>query len=590
MTPTAVSVVLSPVTPGASPSVAPLAVAGEPAPVASLPPASSPASGAAVPPSEAPTSNGSSDGAPSASVTSTGTAGASVAGQAVAVAIPGAGAGQGPTSVLAPGPVPAVPAAPPRPLAPQVGVGVGAPRGAAALPADDPSSSDDTDDEDPYSGLDDKLFDALPQFVSSLAPVDEVTTELAYAPQSLDAFDKVEVSVLIANATQGDTIAFHSVLRRLEKSKATLLWEANLCQAEAAMRDKEVRTDPVGMDRLGQLYFLLGATSPRLFVVPVTEFTAPPLTGTPPVPWRSYDSPLDLRRLLMWLSAKGRQESRLKDVLHRHQAALEGAMIALARVGDPANFTQEDPLRFRPRSRPRAATVPCVPADSSRCSFCCDVFNPTTQRHCPWSHVTVDLSVEWDEAVEKARVLAALAAGASPSVAGVVEAIGAREAARQAGRHGDVAPDTAFDTLMAIKCDLIDVEAAVPWETLNDPAGWSFEKRAQWLCTTRLAITVDQLLYSLFQLEVVLETDETVPVGGPEGAAQRRHSPWFAQWWYTHVPSRPAAQHVCTQAALATRLQNFEEALHFTRGDRPAVPSAGSITLTRVGRGKKRAR
>ncbi len=76
----------------------------------------------------------------------------------------------------------------------------------------------------------------------------------------------------------------------------------------------------------------------------------------------------------------------------------------------------------------------------------------------------MDLSVEWDEAAEKARVLAALAAGASPSVAGVVEAIGAREAARQAGRHGDVAPDTAFDTLMAIKCDLIDVEAAVPWE------------------------------------------------------------------------------------------------------------------------------
>ena len=70
---------------------------------------------------------------------------------------------------------------------------MGAPRGAAAPPADDPSSSDDTDDEDPYSGLDDKLFDALPQFVSSLAPVDEVTTELAYAPQSLDAFDKVHV-------------------------------------------------------------------------------------------------------------------------------------------------------------------------------------------------------------------------------------------------------------------------------------------------------------------------------------------------------------------------------------------------------------
>lgn len=42
---------------------------------------------------------------------------------------------------------------------------------------------------------------------------------------------QVEVSVLIANATQGDAIAFHSLLRRLEKSKATLLWEANLCQA-----------------------------------------------------------------------------------------------------------------------------------------------------------------------------------------------------------------------------------------------------------------------------------------------------------------------------------------------------------------------
>ncbi len=47
------------------------------------------------------------------------------------------------------------------------------------------------------------------------------------------------------------------------------------------------------------------------------------------------------------------------------------------------------------------------------------------------------------------------------------------------------------------------------------------EKRAQWLHSTRLAITVEQLLCSLFQLEVVLEADETVPVvGGPEGASQ----------------------------------------------------------------------
>ena len=48
-------------------------------------------------------------------------------------------------------------------------------------------------------------------------------------------WSQVEVSVLIANATQGDTIAFHSVLRRLEKSKATLLWEANLCQVRALL-------------------------------------------------------------------------------------------------------------------------------------------------------------------------------------------------------------------------------------------------------------------------------------------------------------------------------------------------------------------
>jgi hypothetical protein len=105
-----------------------------------------------------------------------------------------------------------------------------------------------------------------------------------------------------------------------------------------------------------------------------------------------------------------------------------------------------------------------VPPECRRCSFCCDVYNPVTQRHCPWSHITLDRAgtADWDDGAEKARVLSGLAQGAPQALVGVVEAIGAREAARQAGR--DTAADPAFDSLMALKCDLIDVEAAVPWE------------------------------------------------------------------------------------------------------------------------------
>jgi hypothetical protein len=39
---------------------------------------------------------------------------------------------------------------------------------------------------------------------------------------------QIEMSVCVANATQDDSLAFDSVLRRLEKSKGMLAWEAGI--------------------------------------------------------------------------------------------------------------------------------------------------------------------------------------------------------------------------------------------------------------------------------------------------------------------------------------------------------------------------
>ena len=127
-------------------------------------------------------------------------------------------------------------------------------------------------------------------------------------------------------------------------------------QAESILRERECRTDPVGVDRHGNLYFLFGTTQPRLFVVSSTDFTGRNSDGsasahTGPARWRSYDDPVSFRRLLAFLSPKGKEEGQLLEVLLRHQVALEDAMVMDPRRDVTA--TQSDPLRFRPRCRVR---------------------------------------------------------------------------------------------------------------------------------------------------------------------------------------------------------------------------------------------
>ncbi len=91
------------------------------------------------------------------------------------------------------------------------------------------------------------------------------------------------------------------------------------------------------------------------------------------------------------------------------------------------------------------------------------MYSPTTQRHCPWSHLTVELDGRCNAASD-AEVMQQAIAALGPPVAAVMTAIANRELLRQRGGELSGPSDPEFDALMALKCDLIDVEAAVPWE------------------------------------------------------------------------------------------------------------------------------
>jgi hypothetical protein len=99
------------------------------------------------------------------------------------------------------------------------------------------------------------------------------------------------------------------------------------------MREHECRSDPIGTDRLGRLYFLLGPAPCRVFVVDGARYYSPGVDdaagggSSPPLVWRSYCTPLQLRRVIAWLSPRGRSESSLRDALLRHQQQVETAMM-----------------------------------------------------------------------------------------------------------------------------------------------------------------------------------------------------------------------------------------------------------------------
>jgi hypothetical protein len=128
--------------------------------------------------------------------------------------------------------------------------------------------------------------------------------------------------------------------------------------------------------------------------------------------------------------------------------------------------------------QPRAATVSfSLPEGSRRCTFCCDWYNPETHTHCLTSHITTEKPAADGSNSESSSGGAAAAAAASRASccrlqcdagsagAGseLVAAIAARE---QAHLSGKPLSDPVFDTLMALKCDLLDVEAAIPWEVM----------------------------------------------------------------------------------------------------------------------------
>ena len=106
--------------------------------------------------------------------------------------------------------------------------------------------------------------------------------------------------------------------------------------------------------------------------------------------------------------------------------------------------------------QPRAAAVSAPPPGCRRCAFCCDTYNPMTHEHCVVTHVTSWKSFD---------ILATSTGGATVFAAppsALVTAIADRETARLACEAPPA--DPLFDHLMALKCDLIDVEAAIPWE------------------------------------------------------------------------------------------------------------------------------
>jgi hypothetical protein len=368
--------------------------------------------------------------------------------------------------------------------------------------------------------------------------------------------------------------------RELEKSRAFLEWEAEILAAEVAITGLGPRALPLGCDRAGRSYFVLGAFPGEVWVQGPSFATGLSLTSQPtsdwlqslpdaPAQWGVIDSPERLRGLIGTLSPIGAVEGPLREALQRRVAYLEAAMHAHAAA--PALAPPAGASSLPPEGACRRCGTCSAPALSREQppAVHCFVCHGSIALAADASHGVASLA----QAAARAHVRACWAAHCSTTGASR-----ARVLASTAG--GALASSSQGAALLRLKRQLASLAEAVDWSRLRNACVWPPHARAAWLVQLLAAPTLAGVLRCFVQLEAALAADDAAAAvaarvrdaerraadaGAAAGAAPPPPPPW--QWLRREYLEQhagaplPVDASSVTLSALALRVRALADAL-----------------------------
>lgn len=380
--------------------------------------------------------------------------------------------------------------------------------------------------------------------------------------------------------------------RMLEMSRAMWEWEDTLRTAEVTAAAVPGRLLPIGTDRTGTRYFVMGAYPAELWLQePPTRLAGGQgkhASGKPQPPkevagaWSVASTPAQLDALIAWLHPLGVHEGPLRDALLRRRPLLVAAM-QRAGTSNSAYDAAQAPLPVVVDSC-LLCSAACAGTHAVHCFVCHTSFttgsNPVVTRALFAQHAQQC----WQQHAHDALVRAvAILCAHSARGDDVMES-----ATRIASVHDvplHVLTVAVSDDMRRAKHTLVRLMESVDWSRLRQRSNWSPMARAAWVQLVLAAPSPLHVTRCISTLETALRADDMVAllIRGADAPASALASPsaassaaasasgssggmarpwqWLPRWYNEQAPSPMAAEAVHTVASVFLRIRTLAMAL-----------------------------